>query len=145
MESFRRNVFNWSGLLPFVKGRKSHQFTTDTLGANIYFNASGVPLLVTDDTPYTDFESHMLDKWYHEYYYTKTETSPAAAIDNFRNGTGSIYIDIIEIYDQQEVVVNGCECWLWDPYRNWLDKNKPMYSIPELLRNKWYTLTDAIS
>lgn len=135
-------VSQWKDIVPKVKGKKSHQFTTDTLGANIYFNSSGMPLYVSDDTPFTDFESHMTERWYHEYYYTKTEVSPGTAIDNFRNGTGSLYLEII---NQQGYKVNTCDCWIWDPGCNWLHRDKKGFSIPELLRSKWYTLTDAIS
>lgn len=145
MEKFRRTVCHWNLLLPSVKGNKSHQFTTDSLGVNIYFNSSGMPFYVADDTHYTDFENHMTEKWYHEYYYNKTEVSAATAINNFRNGIGSIYIGIVKIFNQQEVVVNGCEFWLWDPYRHWLYEGRSGFSIPELIRNKWYTITDAIS
>lgn len=141
METFRRNVFNWSGLLPFVKGKKSHQFTTDTLGANIYFNSAGMPVYAADDSPFTTFESHMTETWYHRYYYNKTETSPMTAIENFRNGTASIYIE--EINNGR--AVNYKEYWLWDTVR---PAEKRSFSISELflpVRYKWYTVTDAVS
>lgn len=141
MESFRRNVFNWSGLLPFVKGRKSHQFTTDTLGANIYFNSAGMPVYAADDSPFTTFESHITETWYHRYYYNKTETSPMIAIENFRDGAASIYIE--EINNGR--TVNFKEYWLWDTVR---PADKRGFSISELIlpvRYKWYTVTDAIS
>lgn len=134
MDKYRNIVCQWSALLPFVKGKKSHQFTTDAPGANIYFNSSGEPLYVADDTPFTDFENHMAEAWYHEYYYTKTEVSPMAAINSFRNGTGSICL---------EHKSKSRFCWLWDPTKDFLGEEQPRFSITALLATRWYTVTDA--
>lgn len=145
MEKYRRLVCQWNELLLNVKGNKSHQFTTNTLGANIYFNSAGMPLYVADDSPFTTFESHMTEAWFHEYYYTKTETSFITAINNFRAGTGSIIIDAFT--DGRKT--KSHECWLWDPSRDWLSgRDRPTFSISELLSTekfKWYTIADAVS
>lgn len=103
---------------------------------NIYFNSSGMPLYVADDSPFTDMESFMMNAWYHEYYYNKTEASPMAAIDNFRTGTGSIC---------SEYQGKSSFCWLWDPKADHLGEERPKFSIAKLLAGTWYTISDAVT
>ncbi|NLN48629.1 MAG: hypothetical protein GX154_05985 [Clostridiales bacterium] len=128
METLRRSVIQWNTLLPYVKGHKSHQFTTNSLGANIYFDSSGKPRYVADDTPFTDMENFMMDTWYHEYHYNKTETSPLVAIDNYRNGLGSICIETFT-----NGFKTGCR-WvcLWSPYVGDTDK----FTLAQLISDK---------
>lgn len=136
METYSMRVTQWDTLIPYVKGKKSHQFSSESVTGKIYFNSSGVPLYVSDDSPFIDMESYMKDVWTHLYYYNKTEVPPMTAIDNFWNGTGSIY---------SEYKAKSSFCWLWCPRKDFLGEERPKFSISKLLTATWYTIADAIS
>lgn len=134
MEIYRCRVDNLGQLARLVKGSKAHQFTTES-GMRIYFNDQGLPINVADDTPVTDLESNILERWTHEYFYNLVVTNPVTALNTIKNASGSIILECLE--DAKTGKKYCYKYWQWQPGSEY------KFTVKELLYGTWYTVINA--
>ncbi len=134
METYRCLVDNLGSLAKRVKGNRAHQFTTET-GMRIYFDTQGLPINAADDSPVTNLESHILERWTHEYFYNLGVTDPTTAINAIKNASGSVILEVLEDAKKGEKYRHT--------YWNWQPRSEDKFMIQELLHGTWYKAVDA--
>jgi hypothetical protein len=134
---------SWHSLPGYVKGNRSHQFVSSA-GLRFYFDSSGQPRNVSDDSLVTNLEAFITSSFQWEHYFNITTTSIATAISSYKSGADGIMFEIV--VDKQ---TNRKEKhYFWNtkdnkPVELRRRDTKNLFTIDELLSGTWYLCTDV--
>ncbi len=143
MEVSKCYMSSWHSLPGYVKGNKSHQFVSSA-GLRFYFDSTGQPRNVNDDSLVTNLEAFMMGSWQHEHYFNIAETNMSTAISSYKVGADGIMFELIvnAATNQKE------RSYYWNPKDDIpvelrRSSSKKLFTIDELLSGTWYICTDA--
>lgn len=143
MEVTRTFLSGWHNQPEYVKGNKSYQYVSSA-GLRLYFDSTGQPRHVSDDTPVTDLEVFITTTWQVEHYFNMTPTSMAAAISSYKSGPAGIGIVFEIVVDQQTNRKEKHFYWKSNkPDELRRSNSKELFTIDELLSGTWFICTDA--
>lgn len=141
MEVTETHILRWHNLSDYVKGNKAYQYISP-MGLRIYFDLSGKPRNVSDDSLVTDLEAFMSGGWKCRHTFNIQQVSMTNAINAYKNGCDGIIFETIDPETGQEK-----KHYYLNPKNNKpVNLSRSIFNIftaKELLAGTWYIMTDT--
>lgn len=141
MEVTETHILGWHNLPDYVRGNKAYQYIS-SMGLHIYFNSSGKPCNVSDDSLVTDLEAFMSGGWKCRHTFNIQQVRMTNAINAYKNGCDGIIFETIEPETGQEK-----KHYYWNPKTDMpVNLSKSifnMFTVNQLLSGTWYIASDT--